>query len=101
MQFKLNGRPVDFDGDPQTPLLWVIRDWAQLTGTKYGCGVSICGACTVHVDGEPVRSCVLPIEDVANHTVTTIEGLSKDRRVRCRRPGSKRTCRNAATASQG
>ena len=79
MQFKLNGRPVDFDGDPQTPLLWVIRDWAQLTGTKYGCGVSICGACTVHVDGEPVRSCVLPIEDVANHTVTTIEGLSEDR----------------------
>ena len=79
MQFNLNGRPVDFDGDPQTPLLWVIRDWAQLTGTKYGCGVSICGACTVHVDGEPVRSCVLPIEDVANHTVTTIEGLSKDR----------------------
>jgi isoquinoline 1-oxidoreductase subunit alpha len=79
MQFKLNGRPVDFDGDPQTPLLWVIRDWAQLTGTKYGCGVSICGACTVHVDGEPVRSCVLPVEDVANHIVTTIEGLSKDR----------------------
>ena len=79
MQFNLNGRPVDFDGDPQTPLLWAIRDWAQLTGTKYGCGVSICGACTVHVDGEPVRSCVLPIEDVANHAVTTIEGLSKDR----------------------
>jgi isoquinoline 1-oxidoreductase alpha subunit len=79
MQFNLNGRPVDFDGDPQTPLLWVIRDWAQLTGTKYGCGVSICGACTVHVDGEPVRSCVLPIEDVADHAVTTIEGLSKDR----------------------
>ena len=79
MQFKLNSRPVDFDGDPQTPLLWVIRDWAQLTGTKYGCGVSICGACTVHVDGEPVRSCVLPVADVANRTVTTIEGLSKDR----------------------
>ena len=79
MQFNLNGRPVDFDGDPQTPLLWVIRDWAQLTGTKYGCGVSICGACTVHVDGEPVRSCVLPIEDVADHAVTTIEGLSKNR----------------------
>ena len=79
MQFKLNGRTVDFDGDPQTPLLWVIRDWAQLTGTKYGCGVSLCGACTVHVDGEPVRSCVLPVEDIANKSITTIEGLSKDR----------------------
>jgi isoquinoline 1-oxidoreductase subunit alpha len=79
MQFKLNGRPVDFDGDPQTPLLWVIRDWAQLTGTKYGCGVSLCGACTVHVDGEPVRSCVMAVEDAAGRLVTTIEGLSKDR----------------------
>jgi isoquinoline 1-oxidoreductase subunit alpha len=79
MQFHLNDRPVDFDGDPQTPLLWVIRDWAQLTGTKYGCGIAACGACTVHVDGEPIRSCVLPVEDVANRKVTTIEGLSKDR----------------------
>jgi isoquinoline 1-oxidoreductase subunit alpha len=79
MQFILNGRPVDFDGDPQTPLLWVIRDWAQLTGTKYGCGVSLCGACTIHVDGEPVRSCVMAVEDAAGRSVTTIEGLSKDR----------------------
>jgi isoquinoline 1-oxidoreductase subunit alpha len=79
MQFKLNGRPIDFDGEPQTPLLWVIRDWAQLTGTKYGCGVSLCGACTVHVDGEPVRSCVMAVEDAAGRAVTTIEGLSKDR----------------------
>lgn len=79
MQFHLNGRPVDFDGDPQTPLLWVIRDWAQLTGTKYGCGVAVCGACTVHVNGEPTRSCVLPVENVANQKVMTIEGLSRDR----------------------
>lgn len=79
MQFHLNGRPVDFDGDKQTPLLWVIRDWAQLTGTKYGCGIAQCGACTVHIDGAPTRSCVLPVEAVEGRKVTTIEGLSKDR----------------------
>lgn len=79
MQFHLNGRPVDFDGDKQTPLLWVIRDWAQLTGTKYGCGIAQCGACTVHIDGAPTRSCVLPVEAVEGRQVTTIEGLSKDR----------------------
>jgi isoquinoline 1-oxidoreductase subunit alpha len=79
MQFHLNGRLVDFDGDPQTPLLWVIRDWAELTGTKYGCGIAYCGACTVHIDGAATRSCVLPVENVRNKQVTTIEGLSKDR----------------------
>ncbi|MDB5551731.1 MAG: 2Fe-2S iron-sulfur cluster-binding protein [Rhizobium sp.] len=79
MQFYLNGRLVDFDGDKQTPLLWVIRDWAQLTGTKYGCGIAQCGACTVHVDGAATRSCVLPVEAVENRQITTIEGLSKDR----------------------
>lgn len=79
MQFHLNGRPVDFDGDRQTPLLWVIRDWAELTGTKYGCGIAQCGACTVHIDGAATRSCVLPVEAVENRQVTTIEGLSKDR----------------------
>lgn len=79
MQFHLNGRPVDFDGDRQTPLLWVIRDWAALTGTKYGCGIAQCGACTVHIDGAATRSCVLPVEAVENRQVTTIEGLSKDR----------------------
>jgi isoquinoline 1-oxidoreductase subunit alpha len=79
MQFHLNGRPVDFDGDKQTPLLWVIRDWAELTGTKYGCGIAYCGACTVHVDGAATRSCVTPVESVENRQVTTIEGLSKDR----------------------
>jgi isoquinoline 1-oxidoreductase subunit alpha len=79
MQFHLNDKPVNFDGDPQTPLLWVIRDWAQLTGTKYSCGVAACGACTVHVDGEPTRSCILPVGDVAHRQVTTIEGLSRDR----------------------
>jgi isoquinoline 1-oxidoreductase alpha subunit len=79
MQFHINGRLVDFDGDRQTPLLWVIRDWAELTGTKYGCGIAFCGACTVHVDGASTRSCVLSVGNVENRHVTTIEGLSKDR----------------------
>jgi isoquinoline 1-oxidoreductase alpha subunit len=79
MRFHLNGRLIDFDGDKQTPLLWVIRDWAELTGTKYGCGIAYCGACTVHVDGAATRSCITPVESVENHQVTTIEGLSKDR----------------------
>ena len=79
MRFFLNGRPIDFDGDPQTPLLWVIRDFAELTGTKYGCGVALCGACTVHVAGEPTRCCVLPVESITGRQITTIEGLSKDR----------------------
>jgi isoquinoline 1-oxidoreductase subunit alpha len=79
MQFHLNGRQVDFDGDSQTPLLWVIRDWAELTGTKYGCGIAYCGACTVHVDGVATRSCITPVESVEHSQVTTIEGLSRDR----------------------
>lgn len=79
MQFYLNGRSVDFDGDPQTPLLWVIREWASLTGTKYGCGIAACGACTVHVDGEAVRSCSLPVQEFKGRHITTIEGLSADR----------------------
>ncbi|MBR7992102.1 (2Fe-2S)-binding protein [Burkholderia cenocepacia] len=79
MHFTLNGQPFDFDGDPDTPLLWVIRDSARLTGTKYGCGIGACGACTVHLDGEAARACVLPAASVAGRAVTTIEGLSRDR----------------------
>ncbi|HHY6926332.1 TPA: (2Fe-2S)-binding protein [Burkholderia ambifaria] len=79
MRFTLNGQPFDFDGDPDAPLLWVIRDSARLTGTKYGCGIGACGACTVHLDGEAARSCVLPAASVAGRSVTTIEGLSHDR----------------------
>ena len=78
MQFTLNGQPFDFDGDPDTPLLWVIRDAAALTGTKYGCGIGACGACTVHLEGEATRSCVLPVAAVAGRGITTIEGLSPD-----------------------
>jgi len=73
---NVNGQTRDLDIDPTTPLLWVIREDLGLTGTKYGCGVAQCGACTVHVDGEPRRSCATPVSAVAGRPVTTIEGLS-------------------------
>jgi isoquinoline 1-oxidoreductase alpha subunit len=74
--FTLNGKPARFDGDPETPLLYVLRDHLGLTGTKYGCGIAQCGACTVHLDGKNRRSCVTPVSMVANRQVTTIEGLA-------------------------
>lgn len=74
--FILNGKPARFEGDPDTPLLWVLRDTLHLTGTKYGCGVAQCGACTVHLDGKNRRSCVTPIATVAGRSVTTIEGVA-------------------------
>ncbi|MEW5850174.1 MAG: (2Fe-2S)-binding protein [Myxococcota bacterium] len=76
--FTLNGKPYSVDVEPDTPLLWVLRDTLGLTGTKFGCGMALCGACTVHLDGGAVRSCVLPISEVAGRSVTTIEGLSPD-----------------------
>jgi len=76
--FSLNGKPVSVDEDPATPLLWVIRDSLGLTGTKFGCGMALCGACTVHLDGQAIRSCVAPLSRVAGKHVTTIEGLSPD-----------------------
>lgn len=76
--FTINGRAVEVTAEPDTPLLWVIRDQLKLTGTKFGCGIALCGACTVHVDGAPTRSCQTPIQDVAGRQVTTIEGLSPD-----------------------
>ena len=72
----VNGTSHNVEADPDTPLLWVLRDDLRLTGTKYGCGIAQCGACTVHVDGKPRRSCVTPISEVVNKRVTTIEGLS-------------------------
>jgi isoquinoline 1-oxidoreductase alpha subunit len=75
---KVNGTDRRFDGDPETPLLWVLRDELGLTGTKYGCGIAQCGACTVHVDGAAVRACVTPFSAVEGRAVTTIEGLSPD-----------------------
>ncbi len=76
---NVNGRAVKVDAAPDTPLLWVLRDHLQMTGTKYGCGMALCGACTVHMEGKAVRSCVLALGAVAGKCVTTIEGLSKDR----------------------
>lgn len=73
--FTLNDKAVEYDGDPETPLLWAIRDDYKLTGTKYGCGIAQCGACTVHVDGKNRRSCVATVGSVAGKKVTTIEGL--------------------------
>lgn len=74
----VNGRRHRVDVDPDTPLLWVLRDTLGLTGTKYGCGIAQCGACTVHVAGRPVRSCVTPVSTVGSKSVATIEGLSSD-----------------------
>ena len=78
IEFTLNGKHQSVDVPPQMPLLWVLRDTIGLTGTKYGCGMALCGACTVHVNGQPTRSCSTPISTVAGKTVTTIEGLSAD-----------------------
>jgi isoquinoline 1-oxidoreductase alpha subunit len=74
--FTINGRAVNVEAEPDTPLLWVVRDELKLTGTKFGCGIAQCGACTVHVNGEPTRSCSVQVSDIAGKRVTTIEGLS-------------------------
>ena len=76
MQLNINGRSQEVDVEPNTPLLWAIREQIGLTGTKYGCGIAQCGACTVHVDGVAVRSCVMPVSAVAGKRITTIEGLA-------------------------
>jgi isoquinoline 1-oxidoreductase alpha subunit len=75
---RINGTPHNIDADPQMPLLWAIRDILKLTGTKFGCGIGACGACTVHMDGQAVRSCITAIADAAGHEIVTIEGLSPD-----------------------
>jgi isoquinoline 1-oxidoreductase alpha subunit len=75
IEFKLNDQALQLDSDPNTPLLWVLRDELGLTGTKFGCGMGLCGACTVHLDGIAMRSCSLPVQMVAGKSVTTIEGL--------------------------
>jgi isoquinoline 1-oxidoreductase alpha subunit len=79
-QIKINGALRNVDADPQMPLLWAIRDILGLTGTKFGCGIGACGACTVHLDGEAVRSCITPLSLAAGHDIVTIEGLSPDGR---------------------
>ena len=77
-ELSVNGASYSVDADPQTPLLWVIRDFVGLTGTKFSCGIGACGACTLHVDGQPLRSCVVPAAAAIGKAITTIEGLSSD-----------------------
>lgn len=79
IQLNVNGRSVTVDADPSTPLLWALRDNLGMTGTKFGCGVAACGTCTVHVNGQPVRSCTTPIAAVAGAQITTIEAAENDR----------------------
>lgn len=74
----INGKKKEFNVDPDTPILWVLRDHANLVGTKYGCGIGQCGACTIHVDGNAMRSCQLPISSIKDQKITTIEGLSEN-----------------------
>ena len=79
IEFTVNDQPVALDVDPQMPLLWALRENLALTGTKFGCGIAVCGACTVHIDGNPVRACVMPLAAVGEDSeITTIEGLSKE-----------------------
>jgi isoquinoline 1-oxidoreductase alpha subunit len=75
VKLRVNGQEHSFDGDPSMPLLWYLRDELDLTGTKYGCGAALCGACTVHVDGEAARACITAVNDVAGRSIITIEGL--------------------------
>ncbi len=77
-KLNINGKNYPIEADPKMPLLWAIRDLANLTGTKYGCGIAQCGACTVHLNGSPVRSCSIPVSAAATQKITTIEGLSED-----------------------
>jgi isoquinoline 1-oxidoreductase alpha subunit len=79
VELNVNGRAMTIDADPSTPLLWALRDNLGLTGTKFGCGIAACGACTVHVDGQPKRACVTPISSVAGARITTIEAMEADR----------------------
>jgi isoquinoline 1-oxidoreductase alpha subunit len=76
---NINGKNTQVDADPDTPLLWVLRDTLQLTGTKFSCGMALCGACTVHMDGEPIRSCQTPVSTVAGKKIITIEGVDRAR----------------------
>jgi aerobic-type carbon monoxide dehydrogenase small subunit (CoxS/CutS family) len=79
MKLNVNGHELETDAVPETPLLWVLRDHLALTGTKYGCGMALCGACTVHLDGVPIRSCATPASAAEGRRITTIEGISQDR----------------------
>ncbi len=77
-QLEVNGKVLTFDAQPDMPLLWVLRDLLRMTGTKFGCGMALCGACTVHVDGQPVRACITQVSSVAGKKITTIEAMASD-----------------------
>jgi len=79
ISLNVNGKPVEVDAEGDTPLLWVLRDYLDLTGTKFGCGMALCGACTVHADGNPMRSCVTPVSAVAGMKITTVEQIGATR----------------------
>ena len=97
---NINGSPRSVDVDGDTPLLWVLRDVLGMTGTKFGCGMALCGACTVHIDGIATRSCITTIDSIGDSKVTTIEAIgATPAGARSSRPGSTMKCRNAATAS--
>ena len=100
--FTVNGKPAQIETTGETPLLWVLRDILNLTGTKYGCGIGACGVCIVHVDGKAEYSCLVTLSAVSGRNVRTIEGLSSKggSRLRCNARGSRSKCRNAAIASQ-
>src|SRR5210317_1335723 len=78
ISLRINNKPVQFDGEPDTPLLWALRDHFKMTGTKYGCGIGVCGSCTVHIDGKARRSCTTPVSSLQGKSVLTIEGLAGD-----------------------
>ena len=105
LTLNVNGRDHTIEAPPDMPLLWAIRDLIGLTGTKYGCGLALCGACKIHIDGTPAYSCQTPVSSVGERQVTTIEGPSRDCHrmsfIRSSRHGLPRTSRNAATANLG
>ena len=98
---EINNRQQTVDADPQMPLLWVLRDLLNMTGTKYGCGMGLCGACTVHADGVAIRSCQAPIATMGNKKIVTIEGLEQKAYIPSRKPGLRNRCRNVAIANPG
>ena len=99
IQFTLNGKPQTVDVNPNMPLLWVLRDTLGMTGTKFGCGMALCGACTVHIEGAATRSCVTPVSSVAGKKITTIEGSRPTAATLSKKRGLRSTCHSAAIAS--
>ena len=100
VKFSVNGAPAEFNGPDDVPLLWVVREHLGLTGSKFGCGVGLCGACTMHIDGLPTRTCVMPIGNLQGSQVIIIEGLSQSSDHPVQQPGPRSMFRNAGIASR-